>query len=203
VRALASKLKLNGMEKVVFAIVQKYIYIILDQDIANAPFTLIGLEQKGNVTFNFKANGKEQGIKLFGIIDRVDLKDGVYRIVDYKSGSDQLKYSSIDDCFDTNGGNINKALVQTLFYTYVYEQISKNKNVEPNLYVVKTMSDGKVNFTNKEGLMKGELLANEKQAFLNALSQKLQELFDYNIPFKASKNPGNYVYSIYTTLFGA
>lgn len=203
VRALASKLKLNGMEKVVFAILQKYIYIILDQDIANAPFTLIGLEQKGNVTFNFKVNEKEQGIKLFGIIDRVDLKDGVYRIVDYKSGSDQLKYSSIDDCFDTNGGNINKALVQTLFYTHVYEQISKNKNVEPNLYVVKTMSDGKVNFTNKEGLLKGELLANEKQAFLNALSQKLQELFDYNIPFKASKNPGNYVYSIYTTLFGA
>jgi hypothetical protein len=203
VRALASKLKLNGMEKVVFAIVQKYIYIILDQDIANAPFTLIGLEQKGNVTFNFEANGKQQGIKLFGIIDRVDLKDGVYRIVDYKSGSDQLKYSSIDDCFDTNGGNINKALVQTLFYTHVYEQISKNKNVEPNLYVVKTMSDGKVNFTNKEGLLKGELLANEKQAFLNALSQKLQELFDYNIPFKVSKNPGNYVYSIYTTLFGA
>lgn len=203
VRALASKLKLNGMEKVVFAIVQKYIYIILDQDIANAPFTLIGLEQKGNVTFNFEVYGKEQGIKLFGIIDRVDLKDGVYRIVDYKSGSDQLKYSSIDDCFDTNGDKINKALVQTLFYTYVYEQISKNKNVEPNLYVVKTMSDGKVNFTNKEGLLKDELLTNEKEAFLNALRVKLQELFDYNIPFKASKNPDNYVYSIYTTLFGA
>ena len=33
------------------------------------------------------------------------------------------------------------------------------------------MSDGKVNFTNKEGLLKGELLANEKQAFLNALRQ--------------------------------
>ncbi len=202
VTALASTLKLNGMQKVVFAIVQKYIDIILEQDISNAPFTLIGLEQKGNVAFNFEANGKEQQIKLFGIIDRVDLKDGVYRIVDYKSGSDKLKYSSIDDCFDTDGANINKALIQTLFYTHVYEQISKNENVEPNLYVVKTMSDKVVNFTGKGGLLKNEFLATEKQVFLIAMREKLKELFDYTIPFKVSKNPGNYTYSIYTTLFG-
>ena len=202
VKALASNLQLNGMQKVVFAIIQKYIDIILEQDIANSPFTLIGLEQKGNVTFNFDANGKQQEIKLFGIIDRVDLKDGIYRIVDYKSGSDKLKYSTIDDCFDTDGGNINKALVQTLFYTYVYEQFSKNENVEPNLYVVKTMSKEGIFFTGKEGLLNGEILASEKQIFLTALRAKLKELFDYNIPFKASKNPNNYTYSIYTTLFG-
>ena len=202
VKALASNLQLNGMQKVVFAIIQKYINIILEQDSANSPFTLIGLEQKGNVTFNFDANGKQQEIKLFGIIDRVDLKDGIYRIVDYKSGSDKLKYSSIDDCFDTDGGNINKALVQTLFYTYVYEQLSKNENVEPNLYVVKTMSKEGIFFTGKEGLLNGEILASEKQIFLTALRAKLKELFDYDIPFKASKNPNNYTYSIYTTLFG-
>ncbi|RZL07542.1 MAG: hypothetical protein EOO89_22920 [Pedobacter sp.] len=67
-----------------------------------------------------------QKIKLFGIIDRVDLKDGKYRIVDYKTGSDKLRYNTIEECFDTDCGNINKALVQTLFYTYVYEQASKS-----------------------------------------------------------------------------
>ena len=202
VKALASNLQLNGMQKVVFAIIQKYIDIILSQDIANAPFTLIGLEQKGSVSFNFDANGKEQAIKLFGIIDRVDLKDGIYRIVDYKSGGDKLKYSTIEDCFDTDGGNINKALVQTLFYTHVYEQLSNNENVEPNLYVVRTMSKEGIFFTGKEGLLSGEILAREKQLYLTALREKLKELFDYSIPFKASKNPSNYVYSIYTTLFG-
>jgi len=194
--------QLNGMQKVIYAIVLEYVNIILKQDTEDAPFTLIGLEQKGNVSFNFEANGTQQQIKLFGIIDRVDLKNGVYRIVDYKTGSDKLKYSSIEECFDTDCGNINKALVQTLFYTHVYEQISKNENVEPNLYIVKTMSKDGITFSGKNGVLRDEFLASEKLLFLNALKLKLKELFDYNIPFRASQVPGNYVYSIYTTLFG-
>lgn len=194
--------QLNGMQKVIYAIVLEYVNIILNQDTENAPFTLVGLEQKGSVSFSFEANGNPQEIKLFGIIDRVELKNGIYRIVDYKTGSDSLKYSSIEECFDTDCGNINKALVQTLFYTHVYEQISKNENVEPNLYVVKTMSDRIVNFSAKNRILKDEFLASEKILFLNALKEKLKELFDFSIPFRASQQPGNYVYSIYTTLFG-
>lgn len=194
--------QLNGMQKVIYAIVLEYLNIILKQDTEDAPFTLIGLEQKGNVSFSFEANGTTQQVKLYGIIDRVDLKNGVYRIVDYKTGSDKLKYSSIEECFDTDCGNINKALVQTLFYTHVYEQISKNENVEPNLYIVKTMSKDGITFSGKNGVLRDEFLASEKLLFLNALRLKLKELFDFNIPFRASQVPGNYVYSIYTTLFG-
>lgn len=194
--------QLNGMQKVIYAIVLEYVNIILKQDTEDAPFALIGLEQKGNVSFSFEANGATQQIKLYGIIDRVDLKNGVYRIVDYKTGSDKLKYSSIEECFDTDCGNINKALVQTLFYTHVYEQISKNENVEPNLYIVKTMSKDGITFSGKNGVLRDEFLASEKLLFLNALRLKLKELFDFNIPFRASQVPGNYVYSIYTTLFG-
>ncbi|PWS27653.1 ATP-dependent nuclease subunit B [Pedobacter yonginense] len=202
VKQMAETLKLNGMEKIVFAIVNEYINIILKQDTQDAPFTLIGLEQKGNIGFQFEANGVQQQVKLYGIIDRVDLKNGIYRIVDYKTGSDKLKYSSIEECFDTDCGNINKALIQTLFYTHVYEQISKNENVEPNLYVVKNMRKEGIHFTGKGGILKSEFLAAEKQLFLNALREKLKELFDFNTPFRASQNSGNYVYSIYTTLFG-
>ncbi|RZJ20437.1 MAG: PD-(D/E)XK nuclease family protein [Acinetobacter sp.] len=197
-----ARVQLNGMQKVIYAIVLEYVNIILKQDTEDAPFTLIGLEQKGNVGFSFEANGSSQQVKLYGIIDRVDLKNGVYRIVDYKTGSDKLKYSSIEECFDTDCGNINKALVQTLFYTHVYEQISKNEKVEPNLYIVKTMSKEGITFSGKNGVLRDEFLASEKLLFLNALQLKLKELFDYNIPFRASQVPGNYVYSIYTTLFG-
>ncbi|MES2417464.1 MAG: PD-(D/E)XK nuclease family protein [Bacteroidota bacterium] len=197
-----AELHLNGMQKVIYEIVLAYVDIILKQDAADAPFTLIGLEQKGSVSFNFEVNGVEQQIKLFGIIDRVDLKEGVYRIVDYKTGSDQLKYSSIAASFDTDYGNINKALIQTLFYTHVYEQMSKNHQVEPNLYIVKIMSKEGINFNAKGGLLKADFLASEKQIFITALKEKLKELFDYTIPFRASQNPKNYPYSIYKTLFG-
>ena len=68
--------------------------------------------------------------------------------------------------------------------------------------MVKSMSKDGINFTGKGGLLKSEFLASEKQLFLNALREKLKELFDFNILFRASQNSGNYVYSIYTTLFG-
>ncbi|WP_299568355.1 PD-(D/E)XK nuclease family protein [uncultured Pedobacter sp.] len=203
VRALVPKIKLNGMEKVVMAIVQEYIQIILAQDIASAPFTLISLEQTHFTPFKITVAGTEQTIKLKGIIDRVDLKDGVYRIVDYKTGSDVLKYTSIEESFDTDNTKINKALIQTLLYTHVYEQATKKIDVEPNLYVVKNMRTEGVNFKKgKEGELLGAFLANEKQVFLDSLRKKLEELFNYDIPFKASAKPKNYSYSIYKTLFG-
>lgn len=196
---IKTNLRLNGMQKVVFAIVNEYVSIILDHDMKYAPFNIVSLEQEDYIFFEFDANRK---IKLKGIIDRVDFKNGIYRIVDYKTGSDKLKYSSIEDCFDTDCGNINKALVQTLFYTYVYEQISKNERVEPNLYIVKTMNKEGITFLGKNGVLRDGFLAAEKSEFLKALTLKLKELFDYTIPFKVSQNPNNYTYSIYKNLFG-
>ncbi|MGY3052945.1 ATP-dependent helicase/nuclease subunit B [Pedobacter sp. UYEF25] len=202
VRKLADNLTLNAMQKVVFAIIEEYVNIILKKDTEEAPFKLIGLEQRGTALFSFELNGVKEQVKFYGIIDRVDFKNGVYRIIDYKTGSDLLKYRTIQDCFDTDCGKINKALIQTLFYTYVYEQMSKNDNVEPNLYILKTMGKGETLFRNNTGHLKEEFLAIEKAFFLEETQRKLTELFNVNIPFKASKNPTNYVYSIYTTLFG-
>ena len=202
VQKMADNLTLNAMQKVVFAIVEEYVNIILRKDIVEAPFTLIGLEQRGTANFSFEVNGVQQQVKFYGIIDRVDLKDGVCRIIDYKTGSDLLKYRSIEDCFDTDCGKINKALIQTLFYTFVYEQMSKNKHVEPNLYILKTMGKGETLFKGSSGVLKDKFLATEKELFMVETKRKLSELFDVNIPFKVSKNPSNYIYSIYTTLFG-
>ncbi|MET4083131.1 ATP-dependent helicase/nuclease subunit B [Pedobacter sp. UYP30] len=202
VKKIAGKLTLNAMQKIVFAIVAEYVNIILKKDTEEAPFTLIGLEQRGTANFSFEVNGTQQQVKFYGIIDRVDLKNGVYRIVDYKTGSDLLKYRTIEDCFDTDFGRINKALIQTLFYTYVYEQMSKNEHVEPNLYILKTMGKGETLFNGSAGVLDAEVLAKEKELFMAETNKKLSELFDVNIPFRASENPKNYVYSIYTTLFG-
>ena len=202
VKKMAVGLKLNAMQKVVFAIVAEYANIVLKQDSQEAPFTLIGLEQRGTANFGFEVDGERHQVKFFGIIDRVDLKKGIYRIVDYKTGSDKLSYKSMEDCFDTDCGKINKALVQTLFYTYVYEQISGNTNVEPNLYILKTMGKEDVFFKSNNQVLSNEFLTSEKENFLMETRHKLEELFDFNVPFRASKNPDNYAYSIYSTLFG-
>lgn len=197
-----STLAYSGMQKVILAIVEAYANIILNRDEADAPFTILSLEEKISTELEFELNGKMQQVKLFGFIDRVDERNGVTRIIDYKTGSDKLTFSEIDKLFDTDGKNINKALIQTLIYTYAYERQSGRQGVEPSLFVVKTMADGNVYFRSRKSTLSDAYLEEVKPLFLAQLQQKVAEIFDLNIPFRASEVPDNYSYSIYKTLFG-
>ncbi|MGM9479108.1 PD-(D/E)XK nuclease family protein [Pedobacter sp. GSP4] len=191
----------KGMQKVILSIVDAYVNIILNQDESQAPFQIISLEQKVEAEISFPLKGKEASVKIFGYIDRVDVKDGVTKIIDYKTGSDKLTFKDVPELFNSDGKNINKALVQTLLYTYAYEQFSGKTFVEPNLYVVKTMTVDGVWFKSGRQTLSGEYLEEIKPEFLFELRKKLTELFEAPY-FVASAVDDNYKYSIYKTLFG-
>ncbi|MBC7616625.1 MAG: PD-(D/E)XK nuclease family protein [Pedobacter sp.] len=196
-----SKIEYKGMQKVILAIVDAYVAIILEQDLAKTPFTIISLEQKVTAEILFPLNGRDASVKIFGYIDRVDEKDGVTKIIDYKTGSDKLTFKDVSGLFNSNGKYINKALIQTLLYTYAYEQFSGKVAVEPNLYIVKTMRNEGVYFKTGRQNLSGEFLEEIKQEFLTELRKKLTELFEAPY-FVTSAVPDNYKYSIYKTLFG-
>lgn len=192
----------SGMQKVILAIVEAYVNIILNKDEEDAPFTILSLEHQINTELEFELNGKMEHVRIYGFIDRIDERNGVTRIIDYKTGSDKLSFSAMEKVFDTNGKNINKALIQTLIYTYAYEKQAGKSKVEPVLFVVKTMTDGKVHFQSGRSTLSDAYLEEVKPLFLAQLQGKVAELFDVNVPFRASEVPDNYTYSIYKTLFG-
>ncbi|GAB3432614.1 PD-(D/E)XK nuclease family protein [Niabella aquatica] len=199
----ADTYEFSGMQLVVLAIVNAYINMILDQDEAYAPFTITGLEEKVTAEIPFELNGAPQSIRVKGIIDRIDEKNGITRIVDYKTGSDKLEFhTDTGKLFDTNDKHINKALIQTMIYSHIYEQTKNKTNIQPVLYVVKTMNKEGIYFKNKNGALGPEALAELKPLFMQELGNKLAELFDENTPFCSSELPDNYTYSIYKTLFG-
>ena len=195
------EIEFKGMQKVILSIVEAYVNIILTQDEAQTPFRIISLEQKVEADLSFSIHGEPATVKLFGFIDRVDLKDGVTKIIDYKTGSDKLTFKDVPELFNTNGKNINKALVQTLLYTYAYEQFSGKNCVEPNLYIVKTMTQDGVWFKTGRQSLNGAFLEEIKPEFLDQLRKKLSELFE-SAYFEVSEIEDNYKYSIYKTLFG-
>ena len=64
-------------EKLIVEIVMKYVTSLLEYDKNNSPFSMVSLEELHN--YNFKALSGDADlpeIKISGIIDRVDLKDG-------------------------------------------------------------------------------------------------------------------------------
>ncbi|ALL04208.1 ATP-dependent nuclease subunit B [Pedobacter sp. PACM 27299] len=202
-------LEYSGMQQVMLAIVAEYANVILDHDEQQAPFSIVELENNKDydkVTFPIHVKGEERKLTLLGIIDRVDQRNGVTRIVDYKTGRDEVGFSSIDELFDSESGKQNKALVQTLFYTYVYEQTRKISGVEPNLYIVRKMRDEGTLFYLKENrkrvLLQAEHLEDLKGNFTQLLRQKLEELFNPDLPFKHTTVAENCTYCPYLTLCG-
>lgn len=202
----ADQMALKGMQLVILAIIERYVNVILDHDEQQSPFYLMELENKSDyvISYPIQVKGEIRNVRLYGIIDRVDQREGVTRIVDYKTGSDELGYTSLDDLFVRDSKNTNKAMVQTLFYTFIYEQVHKKTAVEPNLYVVRNINKEGTVF--KEGktktLLQAEDLENRKKGFAEHLTIKLEEVFNTKVPFFHTELIENCAYCPYITICG-
>jgi len=191
---------LNSLQRIMHKISSEYIKMYLQYDMEQyESIKIVELEndEDYHLDFEISIDGKPEMINLYGIIDRVDeviTKNGQHklRIVDYKTGADQVIFGNLDKVFADN--TENKALLQTLFYAYVYEQVSGLKGLEPHLYVARRMREDGTLFRNRSGSMVFEdlILEDQKKVFIDFLREKLEELFNPEIPFK--HNPDAVVY---------
>lgn len=118
----------TGQRLVVKEIVKQFIDRILDIDLDHAPFQVEGLEQKGLKLELATTEGEL--CTVTGIIDRTDSKDGHVRIVDYKTGKDELNFKDIESLFE-RGSKRNKAAFQTLLYAFLYAASVKDAKGKP------------------------------------------------------------------------
>lgn len=190
---------MNSLQRIMHKIASEYVKMYLEYDADQFhSFRIIELENDKDYVLDFpiQVNGKDKIVQIYGIIDRVDevvtdLGEVKKRIVDYKTGADVVKFTSIEKVFAAN--TENKALVQTLFYAFVFEQKTGIRGLEPNLYVARKMrEEGTLFYGNRGALMEGEFLAEQKVEFVNFLKATLEEIFNPDIPFK--HNPEAHIY---------
>lgn len=183
---------LNSLQRIMHKIASEYVKMYLQYDIDQyEEFRIIELENDEDYLLDFPVTirGKEETIRLYGIIDRVDqvvTKEGEIktRIVDYKTGGDSVQFKTLDKVLAPN--TENKALIQTLFYTYIYEQVSStHKNLEPHLYVARNMREEGTVFYGSRGVnLSEETLVEVKKEFIKFLQSTLEEIFNADIPFR-------------------
>lgn len=180
---------LTGQMHIVREIFIEYIQAIVAYDQKGGNFTVLGLEQKHTTSLPILVEGRREEVRLSGLIDRVDEKDGVIRLLDYKTGKDEKKFTTIASMFDRNDKKRNKAAMQTMLYAYFYQYAnpSNQKPLKPGLFNVKGIF--KDDFS--PFLMMGE----ERQKtevdnyldlaveFEEGLSRLMSELFDSKEPF--------------------
>lgn len=114
----AKKVEFEGQRLVVREVVKRFALRILEMDRAYAPFTMEAVEQEG-VLYRVKIDQQPGYAVIGGKIDRVDSKDGLLRIIDYKTGKDKLDFESVASLFMRDGKR-NKAAFQTLIYAMLY-----------------------------------------------------------------------------------
>ncbi len=130
--------KLNGNNLIVFEIIKKYIYKILEYDKATAPFELISLEENYKTSVEIEADGFIRKISIGGKVDRIDKVGDVIRVIDYKTGASDLKIKNIDDLFKEE--NNNGPGFQTMLYSLsVYESLKPMESIIPGIYGATTI----------------------------------------------------------------
>jgi len=179
-------------------VIRKYVNRVLDLDADYAPFTITGLElgegeNKLRMPLTFPTAEGERTIWLGAKIDRVDEKDYTTRILDYKTGKDDLKYPSIESLFERGNTKRNKAAFQTWLYGLIYDQ-----NYPPTQYLqagvisVRNMFEAGFDPIIKEkadpakpnsGHVKVQNLRDRAGEFREGLQNLFAEMYNPEIPF--------------------
>lgn len=124
----------NGTQLINSAVIVRYIKQLLSHDLRHAPFAYIGSEKQVEEEIIIPTEKGNVRSRIGGYIDRLDSKDGILRIVDYKTGGSADTPPNVSSLFvpDKNRSNY-------VFQTFLYASIMCRKQsmkVAPSLLYI-------------------------------------------------------------------
>lgn len=128
----------KGRDIIIMNVLLRFIQNLLKADLQYAPFHIICMEEE--VQYEMQLEGlspaKAPTLHLGGRIDRLDMKDGVWRVVDYKTGSSSDKNipKDIDDVFSYKSKNKGYYLQAMLYTLAVQHRFPSAEKVETVLF---------------------------------------------------------------------
>ena len=184
---------LTGQNYLTGEIIRKYVKQTLITDRKHTPFIYLHSEFPIDTTHTF--DGTRQ-IRLKGSIDRIDEKDGITRIIDYKTGKGETTFKTMYDLFDPQKRDRPKAIMQVFMYAMIYSQINHPKSLCPGIYHLRDLF--KIQF---DWSIIHEIKTEKKrieqtiydfspyiQEFTDTFNKCIQEIFNPEIPFKQTEN---------------
>lgn len=161
-------------------VVRSYVRNILTFDLTQVPLLYIESEKPYVRTLDVPNVGT---VRFYGKIDRIDERNGCRRIVDYKTGSSDVEYKTMEDVFDHKKNK--KQVLQTLLYCWLVG----DANASPHIYPVRKFSGNEpvltaIHRTDSDSITLGEV----ENEFLNSLRSLVQEMFDVSQPFRVTED---------------
>ena len=197
--------EIHGQLHLAEKVLERYARQIIETDKKYTPFKITGLEEaKYDMHVEIEVQGDMKKIRLGGIIDRIDLKNNILRVIDYKSGADSHDFKSISSMFDAAENNRNKAAMQVLFYCCIlstYQEFSEYL-IQGGIYNIRAMFDKSFDsrLSIKEGRKERIYINNIKDHFeeiMTEIKQKLQDIFNPDTPFYQTEETKTCEYCLY------
>lgn len=195
-----NEVEYEGQRVVVKAIAQEFMAKIIEHDTDFAPFKVLSLEEKHFVEIPIN----DVTVLLGGKIDRIDSKNALVRIIDYKTGKDELIVEGVPSLFARDAKR-NKAAFQTMLYAYLFWKKNKvlGAQVLPGLMNRRNLFEAGFSFGHPiKGQGKSKLAEdpNHFVEFEKLLQATLIELFDPDRPFDQTSNLKNCQYCPYKSI---
>ncbi|MDR2384921.1 MAG: PD-(D/E)XK nuclease family protein [Tannerella sp.] len=178
--------------------IRKYVNKILEYDRSLTPFQYLASEKLIYVPLEISGGRK---LKIKGFIDRIDSKDGILRIVDYKSGRvSPLTFDSMEDLFDINAKDRKKAIMQVFLYAWAYLLSEETGfRIQPSVYYIRNLFvKGDFDPAIRQTVNKKKLAIDDfslySNVFEDALRTTVNEIFDVEKPFTQTPNIKNCQY---------
>ena len=179
----------GGQNDIILDVITKYAKGILVFDKNYEPFIPVGLEENYQKPVAVSPNGTTYTFQVGGQVDRIDEKDGTYRIIDYKTGSNvKHKFAGVESLFDAGNNNRNKNIFQLMLYAWVMDGKLKYDNLQPGLLKLTEIFNDQFNWRLVNDKKKLDDVKDILPVFEEKLSGLLTEIMDQNVPFRQVEN---------------
>lgn len=130
----------NGVQLVNSSVITSYLKQLLRNDLQYAPFSMEAMEKRVMEEIEIQTPKGVIKSRIGGIIDRMDSKEGVLRIVDYKTGGSPKTPANIESLFIPAEDRPNY-IFQTFLYASIMTQQQKMKVAPALLYIHRASSE--------------------------------------------------------------
>ncbi|WP_445453541.1 PD-(D/E)XK nuclease family protein [Flavobacterium sp. 25HG05S-40] len=124
-------------------------------------------------------------VLIKGNVDRIELRNGKIRIVDYKTGKVEQRNVTLKDWNGLTNDIKNEKIIQVLVYAFMYEPHSNGRAMEAGILSFKNLKSGFLPFEFKPEKEPFSVISPEiMESYLDQIVLLLLEILDVTIPFE-------------------
>ena len=177
----------SGQNLLTFEVAKRNIFNFLNSELQSIrsgdQIKILGLELECSKTIEHES--LPHPVTLKGTVDRIEMRNGKIRIIDYKTGKVEKNNVTLQTWDKITSTIKNDKIIQILAYAFMYQSQAKNCEIEAGIISFKNLKSGFLPFTFKVGKIETTIITDEiLDNYCAQIVLLLNEILDQNLPFK-------------------